>query len=584
MTLNLKNAVRRRPAAWLLLLLVLVNLALYTPALNFDFLKDDHVLVENNPRIKSTRVFLDTLGKRFFAFPDFPFLHYWRPLTLLSYLADYSVWREDPFGFHLTNLVLNAAAACLVFLFFLAWGGRTIPAFAIAAWFSLHPLHAENVAWISGRPDLLAAIFTLLAALAFLCYLDKGQKIFLIGVFAFFIPGLLVKENLVVFPLVALVMVWMRGHWRRARWPLAGLSLVSVAFALLHASISGSGGILARFSISQVPLAFRALGVYTRMILVPLFPDPYFTMGQFDSHVLIWILWALLVCLVLIAVFYRKDGWTYMRGAVGFLALMLPVLNPVLVPSYPQVAMRFIYLPAIAGGALLVDLGIRLWRKRPRVLLLPAVFVMGIGLIMVNRVYQEYFRNDEVFYSRMIALHPDDSLLLLPMALKRAGEKRYPEAMALARLGVAVSKDSRWVDVREMSLLLQANLMVVTGDPEEGFRLAKRISRESAQPGMRFKALMIMAKYRQRRGEFSESLALLDQALKLGRTAPLHLQRCLLLARMGRWEAATGEMESARRLNPELTDFHRLDRLLRSRGRPEVGVGSAQPSVVPRGE
>ena len=580
--MTIVDILRRRPAPWLVLVLVLINLALYSPTLGFDFLKDDHVLVENNPRVKNGEVFLETLGERFFAFPDFPFLHYWRPLTLLSYRLDYLIWGQDPFGFHLKNIMLNAAVAVLVFLFFLAWGrGAPYSAFFIGMWFTFFPLHAENVAWISGRPDLLAALLALAASLLFLRYLATGDKKLLILVFAVLVPGLLVKENLAVFPLIALAITWGRGEWRRGRLPLALFAMVSMIFAAVHAMISGSGGSLARASFSQVPLMIKSMGVYTRMILVPVLPDPYFSMDRFGAGTLEWLAWALLAVIVLITVVRKKAEWIYMTGALGFLFLLAPVINPDLVPSSPPLAIRFVYLPAVLGGCLLVDLWRRLGRLRS--IALAVAVVMGLGFFWVNLTYQEYFRDDEAFFSRLLPNHPEDSLLLLPLALKRAGEKRYDEALALVRRGSEASRTSRWVDVREMTELLEANLLLVTGEPRGGFRRAERIARESARDEMRFKALMIMAKYYQMRREYEPGLAALDRAAELGRTAELWLQRCLILARMGRWESAEAAMAEARRLNPELTDFSELSRVLRRRGR-KIGEGAQQPAPVPRGQ
>ena len=573
----------RKMAVLCALVLLAVNLLLYAETLRFGFLKDDHVLVENNPRVKSGKVFLDTLDKRFFAFPDFPFLHYWRPLTLLSYRIDYLLWGPDPKGFHLANVLINAAVAVLVLLFFLAWSGRAIPAFLVAMWFSLFPLHAENVAWISGRPDLLAALFVLPAALAFLRFLDSGRKLFLLLTLLFFVPGLLVKESLALFPVIALAMTWMRGQWRRGRVPLAGLALVSVLFGFLHAAVSGSGGMLARASVSQVPLVFQTIGVYARMILVPVFPDPYFSMARFEAGPLEWSAWAVAALVILALVVWKKNRWTFSSGALGFLALMLPLLNPELVPSTPQLAMRFVYLPAVFGGALLVDLGSRLDRRWKPVLITFAV-VAGFALAAVNRVYQDYFHNDEVFFSRLIPSYPQDGLLLLPMALKRATEKRYAEALDLARRGAEISSRGRWADTREMAALLEANVLLVTGDPEAGFRLAQRIQRETGQDGMRFKALLIQAKYHEMRRDYVRSLVALEQAEALGNTAELYLQRCLVLAKTGRSREALAAMEKARALNPELTDFFALSRILRGGGEAQIGEGSPQPAPLRRGE
>ncbi len=93
----------------------------------------------------------------------------YRPLALWSLQADRSVWGLDARGFHLTGLVLAGVAAWLVGV--LARGlarrwppshaDRTLPwvaAVAAAGWFVLWPSHAEAVAWIGGRGDLLATV------------------------------------------------------------------------------------------------------------------------------------------------------------------------------------------------------------------------------------------------------------------------------------------------------------------------------------------------------------------------------------------------------------------------------------------
>jgi hypothetical protein len=43
--------------------------------------------------------------------------------------------------------------------------------------FALHPVHTESVAWISGRTDLLATFFFLLAFISFLTYEKEGRQI-----------------------------------------------------------------------------------------------------------------------------------------------------------------------------------------------------------------------------------------------------------------------------------------------------------------------------------------------------------------------------------------------------------------------
>jgi hypothetical protein len=87
----------------------------------------------------------------------------------------------EPFGYHLTNLVLHAANTALFYLLALRLlslalsrppsasdlGLRMAAGFA-ALFFSIHPLRVESVAWATERRDVLSGFFFLATIL---CYL-----------------------------------------------------------------------------------------------------------------------------------------------------------------------------------------------------------------------------------------------------------------------------------------------------------------------------------------------------------------------------------------------------------------------------
>src|SRR5262249_44542011 len=89
-------------------------------------------------------------------------MHY-RPLMIYSLALDYRLHGESPAGFHLTNLILHALNVVLVFLLARRRGGSGPVAAFVALCFGVSPRLAEAAAWISGRTDLLAALFALLA-------------------------------------------------------------------------------------------------------------------------------------------------------------------------------------------------------------------------------------------------------------------------------------------------------------------------------------------------------------------------------------------------------------------------------------
>ncbi|MCX7017339.1 MAG: hypothetical protein NTW86_33045, partial [Candidatus Sumerlaeota bacterium] len=148
--------------------LLVVGFLLYRPVLQNDFVFDDMTNIVQNQALQQ-RDFLQGLFSREYAQawagPD-----YYAPIAALSYYLD-TRWhavggRLSSAGVHATNLVLCLAICVMAYGVFLAVAGR--PGFSLvgALFFLAHPMHAENVNYVSSRPELLAALFTLGAMLA----------------------------------------------------------------------------------------------------------------------------------------------------------------------------------------------------------------------------------------------------------------------------------------------------------------------------------------------------------------------------------------------------------------------------------
>jgi hypothetical protein len=145
-------------------LLFLGSLLLYAKAVGFDFVNfDDERILLGHPNLYDEHSLLASLFEIFIGY--FPREE---PLLLrdVSWALDARVFGfANPAGYHLGNVLLNAANGCLLFLFL----GRTTRAFGmslgIAAIFCVLPIHAEPVSWVMGRKDLLSSFFVLLALL-----------------------------------------------------------------------------------------------------------------------------------------------------------------------------------------------------------------------------------------------------------------------------------------------------------------------------------------------------------------------------------------------------------------------------------
>ncbi len=86
----------------------------------------------------------------------------WHPVTWLSLMLDWQLCGGEPWGYHLTNVALHAAAVALLFLVLERMTGDLWPSALAAALFAVHPLRVESVAWVAERKDVLSGLFFML--------------------------------------------------------------------------------------------------------------------------------------------------------------------------------------------------------------------------------------------------------------------------------------------------------------------------------------------------------------------------------------------------------------------------------------
>ncbi len=151
--------------------LIVVGFVVYSGTFGNSFVWDDEILVVGNSAVKSPAAipWLFTTG----LFPGMEG-NFYRPLQALSYAADYRCWELNPFGYHLSNLLLHIVNSILVLRVLALAGVRRRLSFLAALIFLVHPIQTEAVAYISGRADLLAAFFVLLSLFFFLAEKEKS--------------------------------------------------------------------------------------------------------------------------------------------------------------------------------------------------------------------------------------------------------------------------------------------------------------------------------------------------------------------------------------------------------------------------
>ena len=368
----------KRRAAWLALLVAVAAFALYSPSIGYDTVAlDDDAFVVNNLLVKDGFSVASLKGS-FTTAPE----NYWAPLLWGSYALDVELFGMEPWGFHLTNVVLFALNAGLLFALLFRWTSRWGIALAATLLWAFHPLRVESVAWITERKDVLSGLFFLLGIGA---YVEGRRGTLRNGVALAWVCmalGGMAKQILVVMPLALVLLdVWPLGRtdwdriwrdgWRLAAekwafWVLA-LALASLPVWLHH----DRGGMIAVSFANRLSMIPAHYLFYLRKLvwpagLMPLQADlPYRGWVSASGLGLLvaatWGLWRV-----------RKGAPWALMGWLWLVGLLFP-LSGVVWAGQERLACRFLYIPQIGltlAAALAVDGFVRQrgWSRRWAVL------------------------------------------------------------------------------------------------------------------------------------------------------------------------------------------------------------------------
>ena len=160
---NLTAIFNKNKNALILVLFFVLVFLIYGKTLGGDFVFDDR-LVAGNSNIFHLENFNNILTSPYWSKES----GLYRPVTLLTYAANYSIFGTQPWSFHLVNLILYALSSYLVFVFVKKLTQKELPALLSGLIFLVLPIHSEAVANIIGRAEILALFFSLLFLLEIL--------------------------------------------------------------------------------------------------------------------------------------------------------------------------------------------------------------------------------------------------------------------------------------------------------------------------------------------------------------------------------------------------------------------------------
>ena len=383
-------------------------IVVYLNALDNPFVWDDRRTVVENASIRPP------LDLRAVFYHDL-----FRPLVNLTYAANFAAGGLSVAGYHLASVVLHALNVALLFVFarrtFESWrrraparatlrpGSANVAAFAAAAFFAVHPMMTQAVGYVSGRAEVLCAVFFLTACLAAQAWIAGGRRSWIVALGGAWVLALASKEVAIALPLViAAAAVFTSDIDAAARRRLAYTITVMVGLmagvaayrlmALMTVENSGTAQIVA----GNVLVGLDMVRQYTRLMAIPagqsIFHSTSYAEVTSPAAIGLNLLWLAGLCFLA----WRSRRWEPVAGfgVTWFLLLLLPSSFLLLLDIGEPMAEQRVYLAAcgfaLAVGAVCARLAA--WSRVRRLALAAlAAVLLVLGLLTVerNRVWQD---------------------------------------------------------------------------------------------------------------------------------------------------------------------------------------------------
>ncbi|RPI20350.1 MAG: hypothetical protein EHM61_27210, partial [Acidobacteria bacterium] len=373
----------------------------YANTLGHGFVIDDAPLISQNSAVRG-------LEWSYILSP-----HGYRPVRTFTYALNYALGGDDPFGYHLLNVLLHSANVILLFLLVFRWTALSAIAGTAALLFAVHPVQTAAVAYVSGRKDILTTLFVLLACHTYTSYRRATRPVFAVLTGVLFGLAVMAKEVAIVLPaLLALADVFILerrsedGEKRESilvrliralkRAPVFyGVCLGLLAFAAYYAMFvmkaSRMTGFWGGTPWTHYGTSFKLLLHYAKLAVIPypliadylgdVFP---LSKGLLEPATIGSVVF--LAGYLFLAVKMDRRNPLFTFGMLWFLVALLPVLQ--IFPFHELAADHFLYLPLV-GIAVLFGSAVHLLARRWDMKIVGA----GVAAIAVFFIFMTIDRN-----------------------------------------------------------------------------------------------------------------------------------------------------------------------------------------------
>lgn len=357
-----------------IILILSIPLIVFLNSLNNTFVYDDVFTITDNYFIRDWRNFTAFFNEDYFKYSGEAT---YRPVVTLSYFIDYSLWHLNPTGFHLTNILLHAVNAALVYLLVSNISGSHTAAFFTTILFALHPVLTEAVNGISYREDLLTTTFFLSSLLLFIQATIRNPQskirnsLYPLSLFSYLL-ALCSKEAAITLPLVVFLLDWVTGGKNRIKKNIipcyAGFMLVSgfylfLRFVWFHNPAEKQLVYPDNSFLVNILTMPKILCSYIKLLFFPIRFNAEYIVSHTKTPFAVTFLLSMLFLSVIGVIIYRfyshsKRLFFFM---LWFFVTLAPTMN--ILPIANIMAERYLYLPSVGFCAVLSYISTGIWRR-----------------------------------------------------------------------------------------------------------------------------------------------------------------------------------------------------------------------------
>jgi Flp pilus assembly protein TadD len=495
----------------------------------------------------------------------------WHPLTWISHMVDWNLYGKDPGGHHMTNVLIHAANAVVLFLLLLYMTGFLGRSAIVAFLFALHPAHVESVAWIAERKDILCAFFCFAALLGFAWYVRKPSWQRMMWVVCAFACALMSKPMAVTLPFALLLLdIWplrritftleTRARWLSSLWKLCVekwlLFLMAVISSVITIHAQRAGGTVA--ALQALPLWARignAAISYCRYLRIAFWPHPLIAFYYYDLNsvtVTAAVLSVLLLILITAVCWHLRRQKPYcLVGWLWFLGTLAPVIGIVQVGGQ-SMAERYTYLPFIGlfiAVVWLVGDAVAQFPKIRVVAQLLAVAVIAACAVLTD-AQVKVWKDMETLFSHVLEVDPRGEIPNLNLGAAYMKQGRNVEAQEYIERALVFNTAAYGPQTR----LFLGDVLMAQGKLDEA---AKEYRQVLAGAPENYDALNDLGLLLGRRGLIEDALKEFRLALAIQpEKAAAHSNLAWALTQTHQYPEAVAEYTQALRFDPDNASTH----------------------------